>query len=154
MASALEEFRAQREAVEEVSRRLAEVANLLQALRQEATELAQNQGLRKLLEEEQKWLFRAEAVIEKGRYAREHEVHRYWPGVWRRWAMAVALALATAVAAGVGYVWAEQPYESELAILRARVDLGDAVARRVLQMTPGERRQFDQLMKWKESITR
>ncbi len=68
--------------------------------------------------------------------------------------MAVGLALATAVAAGAGYVWAAQPYAAELASLRARVDLGDAVARRVLEMTPAERHQFDVLMQSNDSPKR
>jgi hypothetical protein len=150
MGSALEEFRAQREAVEAVHARLTEVAELLRSLRQTTTELAQDQNLRKLLNEEQTWLLRAEDVMTKARQIREWEANRFWPAVWRRWAMVLVLALATAIAAGAGYVWAGQPYDEELSNLRGRVDLGDAVARRVLQMTPAEHRQFDVLMKWTE----
>ena len=63
-------------------------------------------------------------------------------------------ALAAAVACGAGYAAWIRPHEAELASLRARVELLDAVAQRVLRMTPGERRQFDALMKWGGPSTR
>jgi hypothetical protein len=75
-------------------------------------------------------------------------MRRFWPAVWRRWAVAVAFALAAGATFGAGYVWANRPYEAELVSLRTRVELLDAVAQRVLTMTPSERRQFDALMKW------
>ena len=146
MSSALDAFRAQRDAAIEVHARLMEVAALLRAVREEAHALAHNEALRTLLQEEQTWLLRAEGAITKMRHVREWEVDRFWPAVWRRWAVAVAFAVLTAVAAGAGYVWVARPYEAELATLRSRVELSDAVAQRVLTMTPGERRQFDALM--------
>ena len=65
--------------------------------------------------------------------------------------MIVVLILATGLATGAGYVWAARPHEAELASLRAGVELGDTVARRVLEMTPVERRQFEVLMKWRQA---
>ncbi len=147
MGSALDEFRAQRDAVQEVHARLAEVAELLRSLEEQAAALARDEGLRKLLQEEQTWLMRAEDVIRTGRHARECELQRFWPGVWRRWMVAVAFALVTAIAAGAGYAWANRPNEVEWSRLRSAAHLGDAVARRVLQMTPAERREFDALIK-------
>jgi hypothetical protein len=147
MGSALEEFRAQRDAVQEVHARLAEVAELLRSLKEQAAALARDEDLRELLQEEQTWLMRAEDVIRTGRHARECELQRFWPGVWRRWVMAVGFAFAMAVAAGAGYAWANRPNEVELLRLRSAADVGDAVARRVLEMTPTERRQFDALIK-------
>ena len=73
-------------------------------------------------------------------------MRRFWPAVWRRWAVAVVFALAGAAAFGGGYVWASQPYQGELASLRSRVELLDFVAQRIITMTPNERRQFDALM--------
>lgn len=67
-------------------------------------------------------------------------MRRFWPGVWRRWAVAVVFALAAAAALGGGYVWVSRPYEAELATLRSRVELLDFVAQRVITMTPAERR--------------
>jgi hypothetical protein len=147
MGSALEEFRAQREAVLDVQRRLVEVADLLRSLREQTTALAQDQQLRTFLQEEQTWLLRAESVIRTGASARERELQRFWPGVWRRWAVAMAFALATALAVGAGYVWASHPQQAELDRLRPNAELGDAVARRLLRMAPSERRQFDALMR-------
>ena len=57
-------------------------------------------------------------------------------------------ALAGAAAAGAGYAWATRPYAAELAELRSRVQLADAIARRTMTMNPAERRQFDTLMQW------
>ncbi len=148
MSSALDAFRAQREAADAVHARLTEVATLLRDLREETHALANNEAFRKLLQDEQTWLVRAEHTITSIRHHREWEVHRFWPAVWRRWAVAAAFVVLTAAAAGAGYAWIARPYETELATLRARVEFLDAVARRVLTMTPTERRQFDALMKW------
>ncbi len=148
MSSALDAFRAQREAADAVHARLTEVATLLRDLREETHALANNEALRKLLQDEQTWLVRAEHTITSIRHHREWEVHRFWPAVWRRWAVAAAFVVLTAAAAGAGYALIARPYETELATLRARVEFLDAVARRVLMMTPAERRQFDALMKW------
>jgi hypothetical protein len=66
----------------------------------------------------------------------------------------LTLALASSAAFGAGYVWASRPYEAELASLRTRVELLDAVAQRVITMTPAQRRQFDSLMKWNSPTSR
>ena len=147
MSSALDEFRAHREAVEDVQRRLADVANLVRSLQEQATALSQDEGLRELLRSEETWLRRAEDVIRAGRDARECELQRFWPGVWRRWAVAMVLALVVAFAAGAGYVWAVRPYQSELAALRTTAGVGDEVVRKLQRMTPTQRQQFEDLMR-------
>jgi hypothetical protein len=147
MSNALDAFRAQREAVEQVLARLTEVGDLLREVQSQVDSIAQNQSLREVLREEQRWLERAQQTIAHVRTFREEEMRRFWPGVWRRWAVAVVFALAGAAAVGGGYVWASQPYQGELASLRSRVALLDFVAQRVITMTPNERRQFDALMK-------
>ena len=73
-------------------------------------------------------------------------MRRFWPAVWRRWAIAMVFALAAAAAFGGGYVWMSRPHEAELATLRSRVELLDLIALRIITMTPNERRQFDALM--------
>ena len=78
----------------------------------------------------------------------------FWPGAWRRWAVAVVFALAAVVSPGAGSVWASRPYEAELESLRRRIELTDVVERRVVAMTPAERRQFDALMRWSERSQR
>jgi hypothetical protein len=147
MSSALDAFRAQREAADEVHARLTEVATLLSRIGEETHALANDQALRKLLQDEQTWLVRAENMIVSIRHHREWEVHRFWPAVWRRWVAAAAFVMLAAAAAGAGYAWIARPYETELATLRSRIEFLDAVAQRVLMMTPAERRQFDALMK-------
>jgi hypothetical protein len=86
-------------------------------------------------------------MIADVRALRQDQLRRFWPAVWRRWAVALAFALASAGAFGAGYVGASRPYEAELASLRTRVELLDVVAQRVIMMTPAERRQFDALMR-------
>jgi hypothetical protein len=148
MASALDAFRAQREAADQVHARLTEVAALLRALQGQVDAIAQNHALRDVLRDEQAWLEQAQRTIGDVRAFREQEVRRFWPAVWRRWAVAVVFALAVAATFGLGYAWASHPDEAELVTLRARVELLDSVAQRVLTMTPSERRQFDGLMRW------
>jgi hypothetical protein len=150
MGNALEEFRAQREAVEYVRARLLEVVGLLQSIRQETGALVHDQVFRNLLDEEQTWLLRAQDLVRQVQRFREAETSRFWPAVWRRWAAAVVLVLAAGVAAGIGYTWVGRPYERELVDLRERVELLDFVAQRVITMTPSERQQFDALMGWDE----
>ena len=154
MSNALDAFRAQREAVEQVHTRLTEVGELLRSLQSQVDAVAQNQSLRDLLKGERTWLERTERTLAEVRSFREQEMRRFWPGVWRRWLVAVLFALAAAVASGAGYAAWIRPHEAELASLRARVELLDVVAQRVLAMSPGERRQFDALMKWGGPTTR
>jgi len=147
MSSALDAFRAQREAADAVHARLLEVVVLLRAIKEETQALTHNEALRTLLQEETMWLARAEHAIVSTRHQREWELRRFWPAVRRRWAVAAVFAVLTALAAGAGYAWVARPYEAELTSLRTRVEALDFVAQRVLKMTPAERRQFDALMK-------
>jgi len=154
MGSALEEFRAQRRTVDEMHARLTEVATLLSSLSEETAKLAHDDGLRTLLKEEQTWLRHAEQLVQQVQAFRECESYRLWPATWRRWAVAIALAVVTALAAGAGYVWAARPYAAELSSLRMRAELGDAIAHRMITMTPAERREFEILMKWTAATKR
>jgi hypothetical protein len=147
MSSALDAFRAQREEAEQIHAQLTQVVELLRAIRLEAHALANDETLRKLLLEEQRWLMRTTDLISEVRHFRELEASRFWPAMWRRWVVAALFALGAAAAFGAGHVWASRPYEAELASLRFRVEVLDAVGARILTMTPLERRQFDALMK-------
>lgn len=104
-----------------------------------------------MLRQEQDWLTRAQLGVSEVRSFREQDMLRFWPGVIRRWIVALISALASAAAGGAGYAWWTKPYASELATLRARVAFADSVQHRVLTMTPSERRQFDTLMRQKAS---
>jgi hypothetical protein len=154
MSSALDMFRAQREAVDQVHSRLTQVAELLRGLRTQVDAVAQDQALRQVLRDEERWLENARRTIAEVRALREDEMRRFWPAVWRRWAVALTFALASAAAFGAGYVWASRPHEAELASLRTRVELLDLVASRVMKMSPAERRQFDRLMGWESQSRR
>jgi hypothetical protein len=147
MPNALDAFRAQREAADQVHARLTEVSQLLTEIRRQADAVAGNAELRAVLRDEQHWLREAQALIADVRHFREQEQRRFWPGVWRRWVLALVFALASAAAAGAGYAWATQPYTAEIMELRDRAGLLDVFVRRMITMTPAERRQFDALMK-------
>lgn len=146
MSSALDVFRAQREAVEQVHARLMEVGDLIRKLQSQIDTLAQDRAFRDALKGESHWLERAERMITEVRRLRQQELARFWPGVWRRWAAATVLSVGTLMSFGAGFAWAGRPYETELASLRQRVELLDFVAQRVLTMTPAERKRFDVLM--------
>ena len=150
MPNALDTFRAQREAADQLHTRLTEVAVLLNHLRTQVEAIAGNTELRAVLRDEHAWLARTQNVLADVRHFREQEVSRFWPAVWRRWVLALAFALASASAAGAGYARATRPYVAELEVLRSRSDLADAIARRMMTMTSSERRQLDSLMKWTE----
>jgi hypothetical protein len=148
MASAIDMFREQREAAEQLHGRVQEIAELLGQVRQHVNALASNENLRTLLRDEQDWLTRAQLAVSEVRSFREQDMLRFWPGVIRRWTAALVFAVASAAAAGAGYAWWMNPYAGELASLRSRAEFATFVEHRVLTMTPTERRQFDRLMKW------
>jgi hypothetical protein len=147
MASALEAFQAQREAAEQLQRRVSEIGTQLRDLHAQVDRLAKHPNLLALLQEEANWLARAERVIAETRAFRERETTAFWPAVARRWTLAIGFALACLFAGSAGYEWASRPYDVELTDLRARVASLDAIAERVLTMTPAERRRFEELMK-------
>ncbi len=148
MPTAIDTFRAQREAADGVYARLTEVSQLLHDLRGQADALVHNDELQAVLHRECSWLDQAQRTIAEARRWRELEMRRFWPGVWRRWALALVFALASAAAAGAGYAAVTRPWAAEIAALRERMAFAEFVERRVVTMTPGERRQFDTLMKW------
>lgn len=154
MPNALDMFRAQREAADQVHARLQDVSVLLSALQARVNAVAGNQEFRALLKDQAALLARTEALLSQVRYAREHEVAHFWPAIWRRWALAVVFAVASAAAAGAGYAATTLPHAAEFEALRSRADLWDIVERRMMTMTPAERRQFDALMKGQAPPTR
>lgn len=154
MPTAIDTFRAQREAADGVYARLTEVSQLLHDLRGQADALVHNDELQAVLQRERSWLDQAQRTIEEARRWRELEMRRFWPAVWRRWMLALAFALASAAAAGAGYAAVMRPGAAEIAALRERLAFAEFVERRVVTMTPGEHRQFDLLMKWNASPKR
>ncbi len=148
MPSALDAVRAQRDAAEGVYERVQQITELIEQLRTSVDAVAGNAELKRVLHEEQQWLAHAERTIAEVRRWREEERRRFWPGVVRRWILALAFAIASAAAAGGGYAWAMKPYAAELADLRARLAVMEYVEHRIVTMTPAERRQFDTVMGW------
>ena len=104
MSGALEAFRAQREAVDDLRARVDVVAKLIADVAVQVDAIAKNQTLRDVLNAERTWLAQTEQVLERVRALREDEVRRFWPAVWRRWTVALAFALAAAMASGAGFV--------------------------------------------------
>jgi hypothetical protein len=149
MQSALDTFRAQRDAADQVHARLTEVAHLLEQLTKQVDAVAGNPDLRTVLREERDWLRQAQQLLVDVRHFREQERMRYWPGVWRRWVPAVLFALASAASAGVGYAGWTEPYASQLTELRKRAEFVHAIEARMATMTPTERRQLEKLLGWK-----
>ena len=149
MPSAIDVFREQREAAEQLHGQVVEISAVLGRLRQQVNALGLNQDLRTVLREEQDWLTRAQLAVSEVRSFREQDMLRFWPGVLRRWVLALVFALVSAAAAGAGYAWWMKPYVAELNALRSRIEFASFVEHRVLTMTPSERRQFDKLMNWK-----
>ena len=150
MSSALDEFRAQREAVEQIGNRLAAVAAMLKEVRRQADALVEEPNFRGCLTDGCALVDHTQAMLRELRALREDERRRFWPAVWRRWVVALLFALFASGAFGAGYELARRPDTMELNTLRSRVELLDYVAQRVLRMTPAERREFDELMKFKD----
>jgi hypothetical protein len=149
VSNALDLFRAQQAAVEQVNDRLNDVAGLVARLNDQVTQLVENKDLRQLLQEERTWLESAQRVVNDTRRWREEEARRYWPALMYRWLAALVYALASAYAVGLGYARVANPFAVELEALRPRAELGLVVEHRMSTMTPAERRQLDALMKWK-----
>jgi hypothetical protein len=154
MQSALDTFRAQREAADQVHNRLTEVAQLLEQLTKQVDAVANNAELRAVLRAEHDWLRHAQQLLVDVRHVREQERLCFWPGVWRRWVLAVIFALVSATAAGAGHAWWTEPHSRELRKLREEVELAEAIGARMATMTPTEREQMNRLMGWKTSKKR
>ena len=148
MATSIEVFRAQKEAVDQVHARLTEVATLIQQLRFQVDAIVRDEGLREVINSERDWLTQTREALVEVRCFREQESREFWPAVWRRWIAAMTLALASIAAAGAGNAWVRNGTTAELESLRSRVDIADQIAKRMLVMTSTERRQLEQLMKW------
>ncbi len=127
MSSALEEFRAQKTVVDQIHAEVKETAERLSAIRAQIDAVANNPFLRELLRDERAWLDGMRRALAEVRTFREHEMTRFWPGGWRRWAVAVVFALAATAAFGARNVWSNRACETEVASLRFRVEVLDAV---------------------------
>jgi hypothetical protein len=132
MANALDLFRAQHEAAQEIQARLQEIETTLSHVRGDVDRLVHDKAFLALLQQEQNWLAAAQRTVIEVRAWREQERLRYWPGLAWRWMVALALAIASAAAAGAAYGWATAPHAAELATLRPRAEFAAFVEHRIM----------------------
>ena len=104
MSNAIDVFREQRQAADQVHARLTDISTLLWQLRQEVNALALNQDLRAVLQQEQHWLERAQQAVSTVRSFREQDMHRFWPGSLRRSLVALLFALCAATIKSAGKI--------------------------------------------------
>jgi hypothetical protein len=145
--SALDTFRAQQEAVDAIHQRLQDVASLLHRMNTGMEAIAHNTEYKQLLAREESWLREAQNTVAEVSAFRAREVRALWPRIGRS-IVAAMFAIASAAAAGAGYAWITQPYAAEINDLKSRWEFAEYVERRVVMMTPAQRRQFDSLMQW------
>ena len=150
MSNALDLFRAQQAAVEQLLERVQELSGRIGQVQAQVDALTHDSDLRAVLQDERQWLERARQVIDETRRWREQEARRYLPALANRWIAALGFALVSAYVVGLGYGRVAKPFAVELGALRPRAELGLLVEHRMATMTPAERRQFDALMNWKQ----
>jgi hypothetical protein len=149
MSNALDLFRAQQAAVQQLLERTKELSGRIEHVQAQVHTLTHDPDLRAVLQDERQWLEQARLMIDETRHWREQEARRYLPALAYRWIAALGFALLSAYAVGLGYGYVAKPFAAELDALRPRADLGLLVEHRMTMMTPAERRQFDALMNWK-----
>ena len=103
MPNALDMYRAQQTAANEVQAKLSEVAALVQRVRAEVNVLAQDHRVQEVLRQEQTWLEQAERTVKEVQRWRDLEAYRFWPGVVCRWVFALAFALFAVWIASAGF---------------------------------------------------
>ncbi|MFN7980716.1 MAG: hypothetical protein U0Q11_02560 [Vicinamibacterales bacterium] len=123
------------------------MSELIARMRTDLDALARHETLRTLLVDEQRWLQKTEDAVSQVRAWREQDARGYWPAVVKRWLVTGAFALAIAASAGASFACVVKPYAQENAYLRLRQDFAESLERRMLQMTPAERRQLESLLK-------
>lgn len=149
MSTALDLFRAQQAAVEQLLERAHELSGRIGQVQAQVDALTHDLDLRAVLQDERQWLERARQMVDETRRWREQEARRYLPALVYRWAAALGFALVSAYAVGLGYARVAKPFAAELDALRPRAELGLLLKHRMAAMTPAERRQLDILMNWK-----
>jgi hypothetical protein len=147
MTTALEMFRQQKAALAELQQQARSLDTAIASVRSELTAIANHDGLRTLLVDEQRWLQRTEDAVREVRAWRADEGRHPWWQFAGRWVVAMAFALLASSAAGAGYVWAARPYAEEIDYLRSRESFASALETRMLRMTPAERAQLETLLK-------
>ncbi len=131
MSSALEMFKQQKAAVEELLAITRGLQASIAGARKELDTISRHDGLRSILTEEQRWLARTEDAVRTVRAWREHERRAYWPLLAWRWAVAVTFALLVSIADGAGYVGASTVESCALHFARLTTPEARAITRGV-----------------------
>ena len=147
MSSSFEMFRQQRELLAALNQEAMHLSSAIERVRADLKAIAQHEALRDTLIQEQRWVQRTEAAVHAAQEWQRATARHVWPHMVWRWAALTTLALAaTLLSVGI-YAWVTKPYADEVAYLRARLAFVEQLERRMLQMTPAERRTFDALLK-------
>lgn len=147
MPNALDMYRAQQTAANEVHAKLSEVAALVQRVRAEVNALAQDQRLQEVLRQEKTWLDQAERTVKEVQRWRDLEAFRFWPGVVYRWAFALVFTLFAVWIAGAGYAWVSADRDRELTDLHSRLERLNSIEQRISTLSPAEQKQLESLLK-------
>jgi hypothetical protein len=147
MPNAVDTFRALREEFKQTNETLKEFFTLATAVRRQIDGLSLNAELRAALRDEKEWLEKAQSTVVEVRRWREQERQRFWFALFWRWMLACAFALLAAWVAGAGYARATRRYAEEIQILRPKAELADLIQRRLADLTPRQRQEFDRLMR-------
>jgi hypothetical protein len=146
MANALDAFRAQREAVDQMQARLGELSDRLERLRAQVEDLSLHEEVKTALRDQQLWLVQAQRTMQEVRRWREIESRRVWSPVLWRWWLALTFSLISTWLAGAGYAWMTEPHAAELERLRRQASFSAFIERRLERMTPADVRAFERLM--------
>jgi hypothetical protein len=151
MPNALDMYRAQQTAANEVHAKLSEVSALVQQVRRDVDALAKSNDLRDLIRQEQSWLEQAERTVREVQRCPALARSRGLPLLARSdlpMGVRACIRLLSVWASNAGHAWMNRDHEQDIAILRSRVELLDSIERRVGALTTAERRTVDRLLGW------
>lgn len=147
MSSSFEMFRQQRELLAALNQEAQNLSAAIARVRSDLEAIAQHDALRDTLIQEQRWLQRTEAAMHAAQEWQRATARHVWPQLIWRWAALATFALAATALSVSIYASVTKPYADEVAYLRARLAFVEQLERRMLQMSPAERRAFDALLK-------
>src|SRR4051812_32159881 len=123
MSNALDLFRAQQAAVQQLLERTKELSGRIEHVQAQVHALTHDLDLRAVLQDERQWLDRARQMVDETRHWREQEARLYLPVLAYRWIAALGFALLSTYVFGWGYARITKPFAAELEVLRPRAEL-------------------------------
>jgi len=121
MSSAIDVFREQREAADQVHARLTEISTTLDRVRHQVYALVKDDELRAVLRQEESWLERARLVVSDIRSFASRTRCDSGPASSGAGSSRCCSRWGPAAVAGASYGWATKPYAAEVDALRARM---------------------------------